>query len=67
MTHDNPTLHDQGKKLKHEGWKDQVEGTMKKVGGDLTDDKGMHAKGVVQKKMGNAESKTGKFVEDVTE
>lgn len=60
------TIHEKAKKLKHQGWKNQAVGTMKKVGGKMTGDKEMEAEGNMQKAIGDAERATGTFVEKVT-
>jgi|GEM_PF-3616486 len=60
------TIHKKAKKLKHQGWKDQALGMVKKVGGKMSGDKVMEAEGDLQKAIGDAERTTGKFVENVT-
>ena len=66
MSHTDPSIHQQAKDLKHEGWKDKAVGTAKKVVGKITGDEDMQVEGAIQKKVGDAEHATGKFVENVT-
>ena len=66
MSHTDPSIHQQGKDLKHEGGKDKAVGTAKKVVGKITGDEDMEVEGAIQKKVGDAEHATGKFVENVT-
>jgi uncharacterized protein YjbJ (UPF0337 family) len=66
MSQNDTSIHQQAKNLKHEGWKDQAAGTMKKVVGKVTNDKGLQNEGEMQKQVGDAERTTGKFIENVT-
>ena len=66
MNQDHPSMHETGKELKHQGWKDEAAGTIKEAAGQLTGNEDKEDEGAAQKAVGDMERKTGKFVENVT-